>query len=109
MLTNMFTGGQHMGGGFGNQSGGTEGSPWGAPAAGAVDQGAWDNTGGAAAPSNQDYVDNGTWDQQPAQDASWTDNSGSTDSGGSWDSSGGGDSGSWDSGGGDSGGSNDSF
>lgn len=94
MLTNMFEG--HHGGGWG---GGPEGgSPWGAPAPAVTDQGAWDTSGGAAAPSNQDYVDNGSWDQQPAQDASWTDNSG--DSGGTWDSGGG------DSGGG---GSDDSF
>ena len=75
--------------GIANQpSGGMAASPWGAGAA--TDQGTWDNTGGAAA-SNQDYVDNSTWDQQPAQDSSWTDNSG-----GSWDS------GSSDSGGGSS-------
>jgi uncharacterized protein len=91
MLTNMLTGGSHMGGGaWGGQGGGMGGGgPWGAPAV--TDQGAWDNTGGAAAPSNQDYVDNGSWDQQPAQDASWSDND--DNSGGSWDSSGGGDSG----------------
>jgi hypothetical protein len=98
MLTNMLTGGHHMGGGWGDQSGG--GSPWGG-APGGTDQGAWDNTGGAAAPSNQDYVDNGSWDQQPAQDASWADNSGDSGSGGGWDSGGS------DSGGG--GGSDDSF
>jgi hypothetical protein len=99
MLTNMFTGEQHMGGGaWGGQPGGIAGNPWGAPAPAVTDQGAWDNTGGAAAPSNQDYVDNGSWDQQPAQDPSWTDNSGGGDSGG------------FDSGGGDSGGgSDDSF
>jgi hypothetical protein len=94
MLTNMLSGEHHSGGGFGDQSGGS-GGPWGSPAA--VDQGTWDNSGGAAAPSNQDYVDNGTWDQQPAQDSSWTDNSGSSDSGGSWDSGGSSDSGSNDS------------
>jgi len=96
MLTNLLTGEHHMGGGaWGEPAGGMAANPWGTPAA--TDQGTWDNTGGAAA-SNQDYVDNGTWDQQPAQDSSWTDNSG------------GGDSGSWDSGGGDSGsGSDDSF
>ena len=98
LLTNMLTGGHHMGGSaWAEPSGGMPGNPWGAGAA--TDQGTWDNTGGAAA-SNQDYVDNGTWDQQPAdqqpaQDSSWTDNSG-----GSWDS------GSSDSGGG---GSDDSF
>ena len=95
LLTNMLTGGHHMGGGWDDQSGG--GGPWGAP--GGSDQGAWDNSG-AAAPQ-QDYVDNGSWDQQPTQDASWTDNSGSS----SWDNSGGG---GWDSGGG-GGGSDDSF
>jgi hypothetical protein len=94
MLTNMLTGGQHMGGGFG---GGMAGSPWGAPAV--TDQGAWDNST-AAAPSNQDYVDNGSWDQQPAQDASWTDNSDNSGDSGSWDTGGGG---------GDSGGGSDSF
>jgi hypothetical protein len=80
LLTNMLTGGHHMGGGWGDQSSG----PWGTP--GVTDQGAWDNSGGMApsAPS-QDYVDNGSWDQQPSQDASWTDNSG-----GGWDSGGGG-------------------
>ncbi len=104
MLTNMFTGGHQMGGGWSEPAYGMGGgSPWGAPAV--TDQGAWDNSG-AAAPSNQDYVDNGSWDQQPAQDASWSDNSGGSDPGGSWDNSGGGadDSGSWDSGGGDGGG-----
>jgi hypothetical protein len=91
MLTNIFTGGQHAGSSWGNPASGA--SPWGAPAP--VDQGAWDNSA-AAAPSNQDYVDSGSWDQQPTQDASWTDNSS--------------DSGSWDAGGSDSGGgSNDSF
>jgi hypothetical protein len=97
MLSNMLTGGHHMGGGWGDQSGGMAGGPWGGTPA-VTDQGAWDTGGGAAAPSNQDYVDNGSWDQQPAQDASWSDSS-SGDSGGSWDSSGG------DSGGG----SDDSF
>jgi uncharacterized protein len=99
LLTNMLTGGHHMGGSsWGESAGGVGGSPWGAPAV--TDQGTWDNTSGAAA-SNQDYVDNGSWDQQPAQDSSWTDNSGS-----SWDTSSG-DSGSWDSGSSDSGGSSD--
>lgn len=104
LLTNMLTGGHHLGGGsaWGEPAGGMAGSPWGAPAV--TDQGSWDNSAGAAA-SNQDYVDNGSWDQQPTQDSSWTDNSG-----GSWDTSGG-DSGSWDSGGGgdSGGGSDDSF
>jgi hypothetical protein len=102
LLTNMLTGGHHMGeSAWGEPAGGMAGNPWGAPAA--TDQGTWDNTGGGAA-ANQDYVDSGTWDQQPTQDSSWTDNSG-----GSWDTSGG-DSGSLDSGGGDSGGgSDDSF
>jgi hypothetical protein len=89
MLTNMFTGGSHMGSAWGGQSMGGVGGPWGTSAPAVTDQGAWDNSA-AAAPSNQDYVDNGTWDQQPAQDASWTDNSS-------------------DSGGGDSGGGSDSF
>src|ERR1700722_18250043 len=82
LLTNMLTGGHHMGGGWGDQSGGFGGGgPWGAP--GGVEQGAW-GTGGAAAPSTQDYVDNGSWDQQPAQDASWSDSSGAR--GGGWGS-----------------------
>jgi hypothetical protein len=104
LLTNMLTGGHHMGGGaWAEPPGGSAGNPWGASSA--TDQGTWDNPAGAAA-SNQDYVDNGTWDQQPAQDPSWTDNSG-----GSWDPGSGDNSGSWDSGGGDSGGgsSDDSF
>jgi hypothetical protein len=102
MLSNMLTGGHHTDGGWGGQSGGMSGGPWGGSPA-VTDQGAWDSSGGAAAPSNQDYVDNGSWDQQPAQDASWSDSSSSGDSGGgSWDSSGG------DSGGG-GGGSDDSF
>jgi uncharacterized protein len=99
MLENMFTGGHH-GGGWGDSAGG---GPWGGSIPAATDQGAWDTSGAAAAPSNQDYVDNSSWDQQPAQDASWTDNSGGGDSG-SWDT--GGDSGGGDSGGG---GSDDSF
>ncbi len=97
LLTNMLTGGHHTGGGSwgGDQSGG---GAWGGGAAapGVTDQGTWDS-GGAAAPSNQDYVDNGTWDQPPAQDASWTDSS--SDSGG----------GTWDSGGGGGGSSDDTF
>jgi uncharacterized protein len=101
MLTNMFSGEHHMGGGFGEQSYGGGGgvSPWGGGGTPAVtDQSAWDTSGGAAAPSNQDYVDNGSWDQQPAQDTSAPDNSG-----GGWDSGGG------DSGGGGGGGSDDTF
>jgi hypothetical protein len=88
-LMNLFsghrdTGGGAFGGGYPGAAPGVE-SPWGgAPAAPPgqdyVDQGSWDNSGGAA-PSNQDYVDNGNWDQ-PSPDAS---DSGSSDSG--WDSS----------------------
>jgi hypothetical protein len=106
MLENMFTGGHHGGGwgesGGGMMGGGGGGGAWGSPAPAAVDQGAWDNGGGAPAPSNQDYVDNGSWDQQPAQDASWTDNSGGGGDSGGWDAGGGGDSGG-------GGGSDDSF
>lgn len=105
MLTNMFTGGHHMGSSWGDQPGGMAGGPWAAPAPAVTDQGAWNNAGGAAAPADQDYVDNGSWDQQSARDTSWTDTSGGD--GGGWDNSGGG---GWDSGGGDSGGgSDDSF
>ena len=91
MLTNMFTGGHHMGGSFGDQTGGMPaGGPWASPTPAVTDQGAWDSGAGAAAPSTQqDYVDNGSWDQQPAQDASWSD-SGGSDSGGGFDSGGGG-------------------
>jgi uncharacterized protein len=89
-----------FGGGFGSAG---AASPWATPGT-AADTGSW-GQGGAAA-GNQDYVDNGTWDQ-PATggDSSWADNSGTTDA--SWtDNSGGGDSG-WDSGGG--GNSDDTF
>jgi len=65
-----------------------------------VDQGSWDNSGGAA-PTDQNFVDNGTWDQP-------TDNSGGGDAG--WDAGGGGGDSNWDSGGGgDSGGGSDSL
>jgi hypothetical protein len=91
MLTNMFTGGHHTGSAWGDPAYGSGANPWGAAAP--VDQGAWDNST-PAAPSNQDYVDSGSWDQQPAQDASWSDNSSDSgirdsDGGGSWDSGGG--------------------
>jgi hypothetical protein len=101
LLTNMLTGGHHTDGGsaWGDSSGGIAGNPWGAGAA--TDQGTWDNTGAAAA-SGQDAVDSGTWDQQPAQDSSWTDNSG-----GGWNTSSG-DSSGWDPGSSDSSDSSDS-
>jgi len=93
MLTNMFTGGHHAGSAWGDPAYGAGANTLGAAAP--VDQGAWDNSS-PAAPSNQDYVDSGSWDQQPAQDASWSENSsdsGSRDSdgGGSWDGGGGSD------------------
>jgi hypothetical protein len=89
-LMGLFSGreGGLGGGGFGGASGG---SPWSNPTQGAVDSG--------AAAGNQDYVDNGTWDQPTGGDAPLPD-----DSGGSWDSGGGG---GWDSGGG--GNSDDTF
>lgn len=89
-LTSLFSGGHSaLGGGFGGAAA-PAASPWATPAAApdqaAIDQGTWDS-GGAAPAANQDYVDQGTWDQ-PAQDTSWTDNSGG--GGGGWDSGGGG-------------------
>ncbi len=77
-LMGLFSG--HNGGAPGSGFGGAPGgSPWAAP----------------PAPSNQDYVDNGTWDQPTADQSSATDH-------------GGGGSDSWDSGGG-GGGSDDTF
>jgi uncharacterized protein len=79
------------GGGFG---GAPAASPWATPAApgqAAADTGSW-GQGGAPA-GNQDYVDNGTWDQpNTGSDNSWSDNSASGSDGGSdsWDSGGGG-------------------
>ena len=89
-----------FGGGYGMPGGMPGGSsPWGGatgvPGQGAVDQGTWDNTGGAAAP-DPGPVDQGTWDQP---DTSGGDS-------GSW-SDPGGDTGGFDTGGG--GGSNDSL
>ncbi len=53
---------------------------------GNVDTGAWG--GGGMPAGNQDYVDNGGWDQNTGSgDSSWTDDSGGGDS--SWDSGGG--------------------
>jgi len=71
------------GGGFG---GGSEGSPWSNPGQDNVNTGSW---GGGGAAGNQDYVDNGTWDQPSSTDSSWTDNSGGGSSDGGWDSGGG--------------------
>jgi hypothetical protein len=88
-LMSLFSSREGLGGGGlgGAQAGG---SPWATPAA-PVDSGTW-GQGGGAAPANQDYVDNSTWDQpSTGGDSSWTDNSsGGGDS--SWDSGGGGNS-----------------
>jgi hypothetical protein len=96
-LMDLFSG--HRGGGMfgGGYPAAPVESPWGGapvapPGQGYLDQGSWDNSGGAA-PSNQDFVDNGSWDQ-PTDN-----NAGGGDAG--WDAGGGGDS-SWDSGGGGS-------
>jgi hypothetical protein len=80
-----------FGGGFGGGGfAGGQGGPWGGAPGGVVDTGSWG--GGAARAGNQDYVDNGGWDQPAApSDSSWSD-------GGGW---GGGDSG--------GGGSDDTF
>ena len=90
-LMNLFSGSHGMGGGFG---GGYPGgmpmtqSPWGAtPEQGYVDQGTWDNSGGAAGGgTDPGYVDSGTWDN--SGDTSGSDSSSDTggDSGGSSDS-----------------------
>ncbi len=86
-LMNLFSGGH--GGGFGGGFGGggnttiIEQSPWGAAPAdqGYVDQGTWDNSGGGQ--TDPGYVDNGTWDTSGNdQSSSWTDNSGGDSS---WD------------------------
>ncbi len=98
-LMGLFSGHQNTGFGGSPFGGGMNGGmPGGSPWAAApsqqdyVDQGTWDN--GATAPSgNQDYVDNGSWDQPAADPSSSADYSGGGDS---WDSSCG------DSGGGDS-------
>lgn len=93
-LMNLFSGSHGMGGGFGGGFGGgypggmPVASPWGAaPEQGYVDQGTWDNSGGAAGGgTDPGYVDNGTWDN--SGDASGSDSSFDTggDSGGSSDS-----------------------
>ena len=100
-LMNLFSPREGLGGGLGGEA---AASPWAQPGGAAaqdyVDNGSWDQTGGAAPAGNQDNSDSGTWDQTGAgTDSSWTDNSGGND-GGSWDSGGGG--GGWDSGGGNS-------
>ncbi len=92
-LMNLFSGGHHLGGGFGGYDAGAPmvGSPWGsAPAEqGSIDQGTWDTSGGGQAdPGTADpgYVDNGTWDTSGGDQSSFTDdNSG----GGDWDTGGG--------------------
>lgn len=71
MLTGLFTG--HQG------SSGSSGASGGAGA----DQGGGGWAGGAAAPSNQDYVDNGTWDQPQQNDNSWLGGGGDS-GGGDW-------------------------
>jgi hypothetical protein len=67
-------------------------SPWSAPVdpnQSNVDTGAWG--GGGMPAGNQDYVDNGSWDQNTGSgDSSWTDNSGGGGDDSSWDSGGGG-------------------
>jgi hypothetical protein len=79
----------HQGLGGGGFGGAAAGSPWATPAATGVDTGAWGQGGGAAPGSNQDYVDNGTWDQPSSGgDNSWSDNTGG--GGDSWDTGGGG-------------------
>jgi uncharacterized protein len=75
----------HHGGDYGSGFGGAPAaSPWATPAApDNADAGTWGQ--GAAPAANQDYVDNGTWDQPNTNtDPSWSDNSGGGDSG--WDS-----------------------
>lgn len=91
MLMDLFSG--HRGGGFGGMpGGGMMESPWALPGAG----------GEALPSSNQDFVDNGTWDQPDPSAGGW-DNSGSSNAG--WDNSGSGSDAGWDntSGGSDSG------
>ncbi len=86
-LMNLFSPHQGLGGGFG---GAGAGSPWATPVgseAGATDTGGWGQGGGAPA-GNQDYVDNGSWDQPSGGDGAWSDNAGG--GGDSWDSGGGG-------------------
>jgi len=100
-LTSLFSGNRESGGGA------PFASPWGTSTPtdpGYVDQGTWDQGGGAAAP-DQNYVDNGSWDQPTdpgSSDSSWND-AGSSNDGGSWDTGGG------DMGGGDLGGGGDSL
>jgi hypothetical protein len=88
-LMNLFSP-QHSFGGAGGFGGAAAGSPWASPAAtdqGNADTGSWGQGGGAASSGNQDYVDNGTWDQSSAPtDNSWSDNSGGGSD--SWDSGG---------------------
>lgn len=87
-LMNLFSGHQGYGGGF---AGGMPmgGNPQGAsamPGQGNVDTAAWGQGGMPA--GNQDYVDNGAWDQPTGGDSSWSDDSGGSD--GSWDDNSGG-------------------
>lgn len=83
-IRNMFSPHQSMyGGGFG----GPMASPWGGNT-GAVDQGAWTDPAGGAAP-DQGYVDQGTWDQ--GTDQGGGDQSGWDDPGAAPDDSSGGD------------------
>jgi hypothetical protein len=89
-LMSLFSPHQGLGGGFGagGFGGAAAGSPWATPVApdsGTVDTGAWGQSGSAAPASNQDYVDNGTWDQPSGGgDNTWSDNTGG--GGDSWDS-----------------------
>jgi hypothetical protein len=92
-LMGLFSG-REGGLGGGGLGGGSAASPWANPAPAPVETGSWDNASSGAPAGNQDYVDNGTWDQPTGGDASLPD-----DSGGSWDAGSGG---GWDSGGGNS-------
>ena len=87
-LMGLFSPHQGLGGGFGG-GGGLGGSPWATPTGATQDTSGWGQGGGAA--GNQDFVDNGTWDQpDTSTDSSWTDNSGGGGSDSGWDSGGGG-------------------
>jgi hypothetical protein len=85
MLSNLFSGEHHGGSAFASPA---AASPWSGTQA--ADQGVLGSGMAPSSPSSdQDYVDNGSWDTPPAQDNSWADNSGtdsgSSDSGGSSD------------------------
>ncbi|HTW68678.1 MAG TPA: DUF2076 family protein [Acetobacteraceae bacterium] len=107
LLMDLFSSHHAMGDGY--PAGPMGESPWGGGLGGGgipggglpqqdyVDQGSWDNSGGGGAPADQNYVDNGSWDQPTDNSGGGGWDTGSNDS--SWDSGGGGDSG-LDSGGG---------